>query len=144
MTAYLDTSALLKLFVLEKGSDIVGEFVADHSVAASALTYVEARSAFARRAREVGSPNAELQHARRFFEGVWPSVSTVPVRDELLKCAADLCDAHRLRAGDAIQLASALSIRDSGTELTFVCSDAHLLAAARSEGFEVLDPEAAV
>ncbi len=53
MTLYLDTSALVKLYILEAGSEDVLQWIADaSSVCTSVVTFPEARSAFGRRLRE--------------------------------------------------------------------------------------------
>jgi len=50
---YLDTSALVKLYIAEEGSLLVRTALADaRFVATSVVAYVEARAAFARRRRE--------------------------------------------------------------------------------------------
>ena len=47
-----------------------------------------------------------------------------------------------LRWPDALQLGAAIVAREmfQGTEIIFVSASQHLLAAARTEGFNVLDP----
>ena len=53
MTLYLDTSSLFKLYVEESGSDEVRMDLAQaKAVATSAVSYAEARAAFARRFTE--------------------------------------------------------------------------------------------
>ncbi len=142
MITFLDTSALLKVYLDEPGSTVVRELVASTPVAVSGLAYVEARAGLARRRRELPSVEAPLREATRFFEGHWSSLAVVPATPDLLRAAADLCDAHPLRAGDAIQLASALAIRAAGGTVRLVASDQRLLAAAAAEDLGVLDPEA--
>jgi uncharacterized protein with PIN domain len=53
MVLYLDTSSLVKLYVAEEDSKEIADLVGSATVVAtSIITYVEARSAFARRFRE--------------------------------------------------------------------------------------------
>ena len=53
MTLYLDTSSLVKLFIDEPGSDLVGRMVgAATVVVTSTVAYPESRAAFARLRRE--------------------------------------------------------------------------------------------
>jgi uncharacterized protein with PIN domain len=55
MRLYLDTSALVKLYVDEEGSPFVRSAVERAGVVStSAITYVEARAAFVRRRHERG------------------------------------------------------------------------------------------
>jgi predicted nucleic acid-binding protein len=47
-----------------------------------------------------------------------------------------LTERHPLRAADALQLASALFLRESaGQPVLFLCFDERLVAAAKEEGF---------
>ncbi len=142
MIAYVDSSALAKLYVSERGTEGVGRIAAVHPLAASSVTYVEVRSALARRAREGELTREEVRHAAARLDAHWQVIAVVPSDDRLFRVAADLCDRRPLRAGDAIQLASALALRNQGAEVTFVCADRQLLAAAAAEGLGVLDPEA--
>jgi predicted nucleic acid-binding protein len=139
---FLDTSALVKVYVQERGSEVVRDLVGRRATLVSGMTYVEARAAFARRKREGVVDADALEDARRFFESHWTRLGVILLTPGLLRDAADLCDRHPLRAGDAIQLASALCARREGLPVLFVGSDRRLLDAAGTEALEVLDPEA--
>ena len=53
MRLYLDSSALVKLYVVEDGSSLVRQFVDQAEIVSTSLvTYVEARAALSRRRRE--------------------------------------------------------------------------------------------
>ena len=59
--------------------------------------------------------------------------------------AVELTQRHKLRGYDAVQLASGLILHDVLVEaqespLTFVSADSELLAAARREGLQVVNP----
>ncbi len=102
-------------------------------VATSTISYVEARAALARmRAGQRIGENA-FRGARRDLDQVWLDLLSVPTDDELLATAADLADEHSLRGYDAVQLATAASLRNADA-FRFVCWDAELNAAARSYG----------
>lgn len=57
--------------------------------------------------------------------------------EEVLGRARALLERHPLRAGDAIQLASAMSLTEIGG-LRFACFDSRLTRAARTEGLRVV------
>lgn len=136
MIAYLDTSALVKLYVQEPGIDRVRQIVdqATH-VATSRVTYVEARAAFARRARERGMSRASYREVVRLFEREWEAYARMEVTEPLIRLAGDYTEQHALRAYDAIQLASAVSLRrDTRSPVAFLAADRHLTAAAEKEG----------
>jgi len=143
---YLETSALVKLYVLEPGSDRllrIANNLADNRLAVLAVSPVEARSAIRRRERvgDIDSKTAALildrlqQHLESRF-------LRQPLNDSVLDGALEIIDRYALRAYDAIQLAgcSALKTTVGKESLTFVCSDQQLLEAARSELLPVLDP----
>ena len=136
MTAYLDTSALVKLYVQEPGSERVRQVVdqATH-VATSRVTYVEARAAFARRARERGMSHASYREVVRLFEREWEAYARMEVTEPLIRLAGDYTEQYALRAYDAIHLASAVSLRrDMRRPVAFLTADHHLTAAAEKEG----------
>ena len=59
------------------------------------------------------------------------------VTEPLVKRAAQLADKHGLRGYDAIQLSSAIVLRDqSGEAVSFCCFDGRLLRASRREGLK--------
>ena len=147
---YLDTSALVKLYVSERGSERMAELAANDAnpIATCAITQVEFHSAIDRRRRLRGGGAGEEATGRaleKFSNHFRSEVFRYPVDDQTLDLACDLVHRHALRAYDAVQLAACLfllrlSARDS---LIFVSADRRLLTAARSEGLEVLNPDEA-
>ncbi len=106
MKLYLDTSALVKLYVEEEGSSTVREAVAGaETVATSMIAYVEARAAFARRRRERRLSRSEYSSTTKEFEADWEHYVALEVTSSLIRSAAELAEAHALRAYDAVHLA---------------------------------------
>ena len=149
---YLDTSALAKVYVRERGSELMAELTsedADHGLAICAITQVEFHSVISRRRREGDLDNDEVKRAAERFDNHFRNVfERCPVDDRTLNLASVIVSRHVLRASDAIQLAACLTLIDDLTlsgeargALTFVCADRRLLIAARSEGLTVLNPE---
>jgi len=139
MIAYLDTSALVKLYVKEPGSTAV-RAACDRSeaLATSRLSYVEAHTAAARRAREGDlSQKAKARFAEN-WERDWQNYAIVEVSEVVCRLAVELAGRHPLRAADAVQLASALFLRESARQsILFLCFDERLVAAAQAEGLAV-------
>jgi predicted nucleic acid-binding protein len=138
---YLDTSALVKIYVDEEGSPACRRAVTEADlVATSALAYVEARAAFARRRRGGGLSTGAHRRIVRDLEGDWASYAVIEVTNRVIREGARLADRHHLRAYDAVHLASAGVLRDGErTEsLVFACWDAGLGRAARREGLSLL------
>lgn len=147
---YLDTSALVKLYVQEPGTDRLLRLTNDsdeNRIIVLALSAVEVRSAIRRRQRagDLDSDTASLilDALQSHLEGRF---LRQPLNDSVLDGALEMIDRYALRAYDAIQLAGCLAFQmDAGKEnLTFVCSDQQLLAAARSELLSILDPCAGI
>ena len=140
MTLYLDTSALVKLYVEEEGAPVVRNAVAQAElVATAAIAYVEARAAFVRRHHEGGLSTAEYRRVIRALDSDWARYLVVEVVDSLIRDAARLAEVHRLRAYDAIHLASAAAVHGRLAEpVTFASWDAGLEKVARREGLESL------
>lgn len=140
---YLDTSALVKLFVQEKGSQAVRETVSRGGPAATAkIAYAEVHAGLARRRRQGDLSSVKYTTACRHFEEDWLASIRVDLHDEVLLIARELVRRRPLRAFDAIHLASALMLQSGLNEpVTFIAADARLLQAAAAEKLLVLNPE---
>jgi uncharacterized protein len=136
-----DTSVLVKLYIAEAGSERMREAATQgNPVAASHLAFAEMHATFARRRREGLLLTSEFEQLRRRFAEDWQELTQVPIGAEILALIPGLCERHPLRGADALHLASALLLRQEGLEITFACSDRHLLDAATSEGLATFDP----
>ncbi len=137
---YLDTSALVKLYLNEVDSAVMHDVVdADIQLATSRLTYVEARSAFARRRREKDYTLAREHELIHLLDATWQGITPIDVTESLILSAAGLVTEHAIRAYDAVHLASALKLqRDIRRPITFVAFDSSLNRAATKERLLVL------
>jgi predicted nucleic acid-binding protein len=136
MRLYLDTSALVKLYVDEEGSPLVRSAVERAEiVSTSAITYVEARAALVRRRHERALKTGDYRRIIRDLDADWDRYLVVEITDSLIRGAAHLAEAHRLRAYDAVHLASATVLRGRLAEpVVFACWDLRLERAAKREG----------
>jgi predicted nucleic acid-binding protein len=131
---YLDTSALVKLYVEEPGSDEVGARVERASAVVTArIAYAEARAAFARHRREGGLTGAELRRVVQQLDHEWSTYGIVDAGENVVRGTGALAERHALRGFDALHLASALELRRAGGEIAFMSFDARLTNAARRE-----------
>jgi predicted nucleic acid-binding protein len=136
LNLYIDTSALVKLYVEETGSASFTEHMGNATVVATSwIAYAEARAAFGRRRRVGDLSPTEYRRAVRGFEADWERYVRFDVTIELIRDAAGVAERRHLRAHDAIHLASALAAsRTLGGALLFACSDDRLNTAALREG----------
>ena len=145
VSVYLDTSALVKLYLEEEGTARVMELTEDPDIVRMiilAITLIESRSAVRRRQREGNISSVDADRIlKQMEEEASASYHIQSLTDAVMEEAARLIDRHPLRAYDALQLAGCLIARQNvpGT-LTFVCADTRLCEAARSEGLTTLNP----
>ena len=143
---YLETSALVKLYVREPGTDRLLQLTrssSDNRFAVLAISVVEARSAIRRRERAGDiNPQAAALVLDRMQQHLVTKFLRQPLNDAVLDGALELVDRYALRAYDAVQLAGCLVLKTTVgmAPPTFVCSDQQLLEAARSELLPILDP----
>lgn len=146
MTSFLDSSALVKLYVPEAGH--VGVRALPPPWVVSALARVEVPAAFWRKHRVGELDASEAALLTRAFEddqmgttGIEPRFESVAVSTAVLDEAARFVAVHPLRAYDAVQLASALlAERALAAPLVMATFDNALAAAAAAEGLAVSTP----
>ena len=134
MILYLDTSAWLKLYVDERGTQEVVEAVRSAElVAISQIAYAEARAALARVLREKRTTKAEHRRRVAALDADYAEVLKVEVSQDLIKQAGELAESHALRGFDAIQLASARWLaRKTRRPLRLLAYDERLNQAAQA------------
>ncbi len=141
---FFDSSALAKRYLTEVGSAWVGSLMDPASgevVVVAEATRVEVAAAIAARARAGAITSAErdalvgllLHHCDTDYQMVTLDAVTV-------SRAVTLTQQHRLRAYDAIQLATALVAAAVLPGIAFVAADNDLLHAAQAEGLAVENP----
>ena len=140
MILFCDTSALVKLYVCEDGTDTMMEqAAASEVVAACRIAWVEIMSALARRSREQSADAAAINQARKRVVTDGPHYLTVEITQELVELAGEYADAFALRAYDSVQLAAVQTVnQELPGEVRFACYDERLVKAARVLGIEAV------
>jgi predicted nucleic acid-binding protein len=137
---YVDTSALVKLYVEEAGTpEVVARVERAEAVATVLITYAEARAALARHRREGGMTPTELRRAVRELDREWLTYNVVDLSDVLVQSAGALAERHALRGYDAVHLAAAVELRAAGSPVEFCAFDQRLNRAARRERLALSD-----
>ncbi len=136
MLLYLDTSALVKLYVREQGSATVARAVGRaEAVISSVVGYAELRSALARLGREGRLSPIQIERSRAAFEEDWARLVLLDVSERLARWAGELAHAHVLRGFDAIHIACALQAeRLMGRPVHFLSFDRRQQTAAEQLG----------
>ncbi|MFI4991797.1 MAG: type II toxin-antitoxin system VapC family toxin [Solirubrobacterales bacterium] len=143
MSTFADSSALVKLYADEAGHR---EIRALDSLVVSALARVEVASALWRKTRTGELGESEASTLVGAFELDFhgdadsdPRFAIVRLTEAVLVTAAQEAARHGLRAYDAIQLASAIAVRqlDPGFN-RFACFDADLRRAAGRARFALV------
>jgi predicted nucleic acid-binding protein len=144
---YLDTSALVKLYVQESGTDLMLQLAhpdSNNQLAILSLTRLEFRAAVRRRAKLGDFEPLVADDLLLSFSQHFATVFQVqPVNDAVIEEASGVIDRHTIRAYDAIQLAGCLALRATmggEADIHFICADQQLLKAARAEGIATIEP----
>jgi predicted nucleic acid-binding protein len=140
LVVYLDTSALLKLYVEEEGHELVREAVGAAELAAtSTVAYAEARAGLARRLREGDFTEEEHRGAVEDLLSDWPTYARLDASDPVSQRAGELAERHALRGFDSIHLASALRLSERFEDLRFLAFDKRLTTAARDASLNLYE-----
>ncbi len=112
MILYCDTSALVKCYCREEGSDAVIEFRRQaEATAISVVGHSEFHSAINRKRRDGDVSARDADRILQNFDTDWDSLLRVEITPNLNKIVVRLLKTHPLRAFDALHLASALLLR---------------------------------
>ena len=138
MTLFCDTSALVKLYVHEDGTDdMATKAAASDLIAVCRIAWVETLSAMARRSREQPQDAVTIARARHRVVTDWPHYLTLDLTQELVELAGEYADAFALRAYGGVQLAAVQTLhRELPGEVRLACFDSRLVKAARVLGIE--------
>lgn len=138
MILYLDTSALVKLYVSETGSAALRRRAsAAEALATSVVAYAEARAAFARLLRSGRTDTRRHAQRQGRLNRDWDAYIRIELTPELVRSAGDLAEVHALRGFDSIHLASGLWLKErTSGGLVFAVFDWRLHAAAARAGVE--------
>ncbi len=143
MIVYLDSSAIVKRYVAETGSEQVQALLGEATVVGTAvISRVEVAAAFAKAVRMKVLPRREAALALEAFNSEWDLFDRLQVTEFVTARASALAWEHGLRGYDAMHLASALFWREMLDEPVWVATyDRELWEAARHAGLDVFPRE---
>lgn len=139
MIAYLDASALVKRYIVERGSRETVALTADSEMTAtSIISRAEVAAALAKAVRTGLVKHDAARNVQQRFTADWPDLVRVLVTEALVERAEAVAWEHRLRGYDAVQLASALTWQESvGEEIVIATFDQQLWEASKRTGLKV-------
>ena len=147
---YLDTSAIVKRYRTEKGTELIDRLFKEietskHRLATSFLPVLEFVSALRRlvKAKEI-SQEIFIDSLARFVADLETYFAISPVDDTTISKSIFLIIKHAIKTADSIHLASAIELREvlrkSEERLIFVGDDEELCTTALNEGTDVINP----
>ena len=136
MILFCDTSALVKLYILEDSSrDMQTLAGVASAIAVCRIAWAEMMAALARRAREFPNDADAIEVVRKRLRTDWPRYVVVELTQALVELAGEYADTFALRGYDSVHLAAARTLQDmAGEEIQFACFDTRLGKAARMLG----------
>jgi len=146
---FFDSSALVKRYVNEIGTAWVTSLTspaASNSIYIGRITGVEVVAAIMRAQRQGRVSPTEANTARaKFRQHFDQDYLVIQITESILDRAMELPERYQLRAYDAVQLATALTVNDrrlarAMPALTLISADIDLNAAALAEGLAVDNP----
>lgn len=153
---YLDSSALVKRYVWEPGTEMLAariraEESTGQTLFTSVLTFAEVHHSLSRKHKENSLSAAQFVQAKRVFETDWLNYLTViELGAGVLGFVPEIFRRTTLKSSDAIHLASALWLRDlfrlssrygpKGSKVTFATSDLALEREASTSRLEAFNP----
>lgn len=137
MNTYFDTSALLKLVLIEEGSDTANAAwdSSDHAIT-SRISYPESRAALAAAHRARRLSEGKLLKAKRDLERLFREFDLLDVSSAIARSAGELAEQLELRGYDAVHLASAISL--DREDLVLATWDRAVSRAGRSVGVDLV------
>ena len=139
MILYLDTSALVKRFIVEKGSADVNALISVADlVGSSIISQVEMASALGKALRMDWINPTSAETTYQDFLGQWQYFTRLMVSPGLIDRAAQLSWDFGLRGYDATHLASALFWQESlDMEIVLATYNRELWIAAKKSGIKI-------
>lgn len=139
MITYLDTSALVKAYVREVGSEEVMQLIrVATAVGTSHLSKAEMAAAMAMAARQKNVNVIEAKQAWQEFQADWRTLYKIAVSEIAVDRGASLAWEYGLRGYDAVHLATASLWQEAiGEPVTLATFDRQLWVAGEKVGLSV-------
>jgi len=139
MIYFFDTSALIKRYIQEKGSNIVDALMdSADDIFVSAITRIESISAARRLLEEKNMNQSDFEMLKNNLASDFPFFTIVDFSDHIEEKAIALIEKYQIKTLDSIQLACCLSVKKDIDHL--VTCDNKLEKTALEEGIDIVNP----
>ena len=139
MIYFFDTSALIKRYVQEEGSNIVDNLMESaDEIFISAITRIESISAARRLLEERSLSKSDFNVFKDNLASDFPFFTVVDFSEYIEKKAIELIEKYQIKTLDAIQLAGCLAVKEDIDNL--VTSDVKLARTASDVGIDTINP----
>lgn len=139
MIYFFDTSALIKRYVQEEGSNIVDNLMESaDEIFISAITRIESISAARRLLEERSLSKSDFNVFKDNLASDFPFFTVVDFSEYIEKKAIELIEKYQIKTLDAIQLACCLAVKEDIDNL--VTSDVKLARTASDVGIDTINP----
>ncbi len=142
MNYFMDTSALIKKYIQERGSETI-EVLMDKAdiIYVASLTKIECFSVIKRLLQDKLISASDYSRMKKEMMTDFDYYTIVKFNDVIEEAAARLLDSHQLKTLDAVQAASVSVMRDKIN--AFVVCDKNLIKFGKSEKIHTIDPSVA-
>ena len=139
---YLDSSALVKRYIEEDGSDKVNALLEERTVAAaSRLAYPEILAAITRRHKAKEIETGAFERITKAFKSDWAFFVVVEFHKEVFQFIDAIIVKYALKGAGSVHLSSALWLKKAmKQDVVFVASDLELIKAAKAEKLQIFNP----
>lgn len=140
MNLYFDTSALIKRYINEPGTENIRAWIrAANAMATGLLTRAETTAGLTRLQNRGIITQEDYRQALDQFRLDWSSYHRIAINEELIARADFLACQHGLRGYDAVHLAAALIWQEAlMLPVTLATYDQELASAARKSGLKIM------
>jgi predicted nucleic acid-binding protein len=139
MKLFFDTSALIKRYIDETGSQYVDRlFFETDEIFVAPITEIECISTIKRLRVEHQIKANDYNHLMKEIREDFSYFSVIEFSEHLVEVSIRLIEKYQLKTLDSIQLSSALKVKDQIEN--FIVSDNKLKATAHREQFSIIDP----
>jgi predicted nucleic acid-binding protein len=142
---FFDTSALVKRYHEEEGTDTVDEILDRDGVKVliSSLIVIETVSAFRRKYNRGEVSESEMEQLIAvFFQEALDEFLILPMEESLLNFSFELVLDDDLRTLDSLQLSAGLSLAQEVDDVVFVTADDDLAETGEQHNLETVVPQA--